>query len=269
MAKADEITVSIVSHGHGRQLADLVKQVLAQPGVSHVILKLNVDESLDLPFTDRLEVAQNVTQQGFGANHDAAFTRCKTPYFCVLNPDIGLTEGVLETLAQCLRATKSAIAAPRVLSPDGSIEDSWRRFLTFSRLVCKAFGHDTTVWPQTVSQKPAVLQQHDLVRRSDTASADVDWPDWIAGMCMLFDSEAFRAIKGFDKGFFLHYVAVDICSRLWRSGSMVVACPAGSVTHDAQHASRHNWRYMRWHAESMARYFWKYAWRLSKTKTNQ
>ena len=269
MAKTDEITVSIVSHGHGRQVADLVKQVLAQPGVSHVILTLNVDESLDLPLTDRLEVVRNVTPQGFGANHNAAFTRCKTPYFCVLNPDISLSKGVFETLAQCLQATKSALGAPRVLSPDGSIEDSWRRFPTFSRLVFKAFGRDTTVWPQTVSQKPAVLQQHDPVRQSDATSAEVDWPDWVAGMCMLFDSEAFRAIKGFDEGFFLYYEDVDICARLWRSGSMVVACPAVSVTHDAQRASRHNWQHMRWHAQSMARYFWKYAWRLPKTKTNQ
>jgi GT2 family glycosyltransferase len=283
--KAGEITLSITSHGHGHLVEQLLKEVLTQPTVAHVILTLNVDESLDLPFNDRLEVVRNASPQGFGANHNAAFTRCKTPYFCVLNPDISLSEGVFETLAECLRITRSALAAPRVLSPDGSIEDSWRRFPTFIRLVCKAFGHDTTLWPQKVTQKvvqsagqgvlqaraqsSVVLQQRGIDPHNGTADAEFYWPDWVAGMCMLFDSESFRAIKGFDEGFFLYYEDVDICARLWRSGSMVVACPAVSVTHDAQRASRHNWQHMRWHAQSMARYFWKYTWRLPKTKTNQ
>jgi N-acetylglucosaminyl-diphospho-decaprenol L-rhamnosyltransferase len=138
-------------------------------------------------------------------------------------------------------------------------------------LVCKAFGHDTTLWPQKVTQKvvqsagQGVLQ----ARAQGTADADVDWPDWVAGMCMFFDSAVFRALKGFDEGFFLYYEDVDICARVWRSGSVVVACPAASVTHDAQRASRRQWRHMRWHAQSMARYFWKYGWRLPKTKTIQ
>ena len=262
MAKTDEITVSIVSHGHGRPVADLVKQVLAQPGVSHVILTLNVAESLDLPSAGRLEVVRNVSPQGFGANHNAAFVRCQTPFFCVLNPDIGLTEGVFEALANCLRTTKSAVAAPLVLSPSAAIEDSWRRFPTFFGLVCKALGRDSTIWPRTSIGS----EQKGLHQQSDALMATVERPDWVAGMCMLFASDAFRALKGFDEGFFLYYEDVDICARTWQSGLSVVACPAVSVIHDAQRASHRNWRHMRWHAQSMARYFWKYAWRLPQTK---
>ena len=83
---------------------------------------------------------------------------------------------------------------------------------------------------------------------------------------MLFDSEAFRALKGFDERFFLYYEDVDICARVWQSGAMAVGYAAATITHDARRASRREWQHMRWHAQSMARYFWKYAWRLPKTK---
>lgn len=265
MTTSNGITVSIVSHQHGATVVDLVKQVLNQSGVVHVILTLNVAESLDLPSADRLEVVRNVSPQGFGANHNAAFAGCQTPYFCVLNPDIGLTEGVFEALANCLRTTKSTVAAPLVLSPNAAIEDSWRRFPTFFGLVCKAFGRDPSIWPQA----SVAAQPKGLHHQSDALMATVEWPDWVAGMCMLFESEAFRALKGFDEGFFLYYEDVDICARTWQSGSTVVACPAVSVIHDAQRASHRNWRHMRWHAQSMARYFWKYAWRLPQIKKSR
>jgi hypothetical protein len=250
---SDGVTVSIVSHGHGQQVADLVRQVLREPKVALVVLTLNIAEPLNFLSVDRLAVIHNPTPKGFGTNHNAAFERCQTPYFCVLNPDIVLSEPLIEALVDCLRATDSGVSAPLVLSPSGAIEDSWRRFPTFSSLVHKAFGRDSTIWHQDPSSVQSNVSQRG------------GFPDWVAGMCMLFDSTAYRALGGFDEGFFLYYEDVDICARVWRSGQTVVACPSVSVVHDAQRASRHNWRHMRWHATSMARYFFKYAWRLPKT----
>lgn len=79
---------------------------------------------------------------------------------------------------------------------------------------------------------------------------------------MLFRSEDFRRLQGFDEKFFLYYEDVDICARAWKSGMKVLACPSVSVIHDAQRASRRNLQHMKWHAASMMRYFWKHAGRL-------
>jgi N-acetylglucosaminyl-diphospho-decaprenol L-rhamnosyltransferase len=86
--------------------------------------------------------------------------------------------------------------------------------------------------------------------------------DWVAGMFMLFRADDYRALGGFDEGFFLYYEDVDICARLWKAGRPVLACPKAQVIHDARRASRQNLRYMRWHAGSMARYLGKHWLRL-------
>ena len=268
--RVDEITLSIISHEHGLSVERLVEDALTQAGVGQVILTLNVDESLNLPVTERLQVIRNQEPKGFGVNHNAAFKFCNTPYFCVLNPDIDLSKGVFNALLECIQQTRAAVVAPLVLSPHGEIEDSWRRFPTFIRLACKALGHDTTLWPQKITQPridtSVLVRPEERNHQHRFVAANVHWPDWVGGMCMLFDSAAFQALKGFDERFFLYYEDVDICARIWQSGATAVGYAGATITHDARRASHRAWEHTRWHARSMALYFWKYAWRLPKTK---
>lgn len=86
--------------------------------------------------------------------------------------------------------------------------------------------------------------------------------DWVAGMFQLYQTESFRTVGGFDEKYFLYFEDVDICTKLWKSGLKVIACPSVKVVHDAQRMSRKSIRYMRWHLASMVRYFYKYWLRL-------
>ena len=81
---------------------------------------------------------------------------------------------------------------------------------------------------------------------------------------MLFRSEAFAELKGFDEKFFLYYEDVDVCIRAWNRGLRVLACPRVSVIHDARRDSRRSLRHLRWHVASMRRFFWKHWARLPK-----
>lgn len=87
-------------------------------------------------------------------------------------------------------------------------------------------------------------------------------PDWVAGMFMLFPSAAFEAVGGFDENFYLYYEDVDICVRLRHLGYRVAVMRGASVVHNARRDSRRCLRFARWHAASMARYFWKHWGRL-------
>ena len=78
--------------------------------------------------------------------------------------------------------------------------------------------------------------------------------DWVAGMFMLFRSEDFREVGGFDERFFLYYEDVDICRRLLSRGQRCVFQPDASVIHHARRASRRDLRLMGIHASSAARY---------------
>jgi GT2 family glycosyltransferase len=243
------ITTSIVSHGHGQQVELLVKQTLKDPNVARLVLTLNTHEDLKLPTDERLVVLQNATPRGFGANHNSAFKHCETAFYCVLNPDIVLREDTFGQLVACLTTTKAAVSGPLVLSPCGEQEDSWRRFPTVLSLCLKAVGHDITVMKQGDKDFPL-------------------FPDWIAGMCMMFDANYYQQINGFDERLFLYYEDVDICARLWQQGTAVAASSKATVIHNAQRASRREWQHMKWHASSMFRYLKRYSFRMPKTDRN-
>ena len=233
------ITVSVVSHGHDLPVADLITQLLAQPVVTRLVLTLNVPQRLDLPTDERLLVISNDSPRGFGQNHNQAFAHVLGEYFLVLNPDVGLTPALLSLLLDCQQAAGAAVVAPAVFASNGTRQDSWRQFPTLRGLFAKALGHDTSqVTPETDSH--------------------LTYPDWVAGMCMLFDAKAYRQLGGFDERYYLYYEDVDICARTWLRGMTVAGCNRARLVHDGQRASHRNWQHLRWHVASMLRYLWQY-----------
>lgn len=240
------ICISVVSHGHGIMVDHLVERLLSFPEVSQILLTRNIQESSKLRSSDRIEIITNKVPLGFAANHNAAFfLKCNEPLFCVLNPDIELPNNPFPGLLDCLEATGAALIAPKVVAPDGTLEDSIRRFPTIRSLLAKIFKSSEGCHEEVVGQS-------------------FFFPEWVAGMFMLYNVTAFKAIGGFDPNYFLYYEDVDICVRLWRDGYRIVACPTVSVLHAARRESRHNWRFLRWHLASMARYFYKHAGRLPR-----
>lgn len=230
------ITVSVVTHRHGAFIKRLAGELLRCPAVKRIVITVNVEEPLTLPGDARLTILRNPEPRGFGANHNAAFRHCTTPYFCVLNPDIELRGDPFPQLMQAFEP-RAALVAPLVVSPAGELEDSYRKFPTVLDLVRKAVAPS---------------------RGTPAAREDLLRPDWVAGMFMLFRAEAFRSVGGFDEKYFLYYEDVDICARLRRQGRGISVCPAATVVHDAQRTSHRDLRYATWHARSMLRYFVKH-----------
>lgn len=221
----------------------LVASVLNCRLVSQIVVTVNLVETLQLPIDDRVFVIANPQPKGFGANHNAAFKLCQKPYFCVLNPDIELIENPFPVLLTEMEQKGCALGAPMVIAPDGQIEDSVRYFPTLASLIRKLFGDTDGQYTITPGQ-PSLS------------------PEWVAGMFMLFRSEDYLRLGGFDEGYFLYYEDVDICARLWQSGCRLIVCPQIQVIHDARRASHRSLRHLRWHVASLLRYFAKHAGRL-------
>ncbi len=248
------ITISVVSHGQSALVEELLKDLarLDMSMIAEVLITLNIPEEIlfepdDFPYP--ISVLRNTAPRGFGANHNAAFQQAKGEWFCVLNPDIRLVENLFPVLLEEITRLSAAVIAPMVITPNGGVEDSVRRFPTPFSLAIKFFGCGDG--------------------RYIFAAVDVTFrADWVGGMFMLFRAGDFRAIAGFYEKYFLYYEDVDICARLWKSGRSVLACPKVRVIHDAQRASRRSLRYMRWHMVSMLRYLWKHWWRLPRTLAN-
>jgi len=226
----------VVSHAQGALVQNLLQDLKSCNAVSFkIILTLNIPEVLPFDpaaFPFPVDVRRNATPRGFGANHNAAFAASSGRYFCVLNPDIRLSQDPFPALLPSLENPAIAAVAPLIRNPAGDIEDHARPFPTMASLVLKLFENKITI-------------------------QETRTPDWIAGMFMLFRREAFAAAGGFDEGYFMYYEDVDLCARLRAAGLRVEVNPAASAVHDARRASRRDLRHMRWHAISIARFLVK------------
>jgi GT2 family glycosyltransferase len=231
------VTVSIVSHGHGKMVAGLAEDLLACAEVSRILITQNIAEDVAYPFDPRVEVRRNKAPRGYGANHNVALAGATSPFICVLNPDIRLQGNPFPAVLRSFDDQSTALSGPKIIGPDGATEDSARRFPTVFSLAAKAFGgHDGTYSDRTAS----------LLK-----------PDWLAGMFLLMQREAFAKVGGFDEGFYLYYEDVDLCWRLRRAGYHIVQDRSVSVMHDARRESRRSLQFAKWHLASMARFLFK------------
>jgi len=234
------MSVSIVSHLQGSMikmlLADMQKYCKTES--MEVLLTLNVAEKLDIAGNDYsfpVSVHENFAPIGFAENHNQAFIRSSGQFFCVLNPDIRLTENPFQPLLGNLQNDIAGVVAPLIVAKNGAIEDSARSFPTPFKILWKTIGR---------------YNGSDYDIKNETF-----FPDWVAGMFMLFRSEVFEKLGGFDPGYFLYYEDVDICARLRLQGYEIVLCPQVKAIHDARRESHRSLKYFKWHLISMMKFF--------------
>jgi hypothetical protein len=236
--------VSIVSHAQGEYVRRLLTSLarLVSDAELFVTITQNVPEEVEfcrerLPFG--IDILHNPQPLGFAANHNNAFksgSHLAREYFCVLNPDVVITTNIFRPLCQRLfRHPQIGVIGPLVFNSAGELEDSMRSFPTPLSLLHRALqGRKTETW-----------KLHEGLYH----------PDWIAGMCMIYRTQIFASVGGFDERYFLYYEDVDLCCRLRLAGYQVVVDPLSSIVHDAQRASHRDLGHLRHHLASIWRFF--------------
>ena len=233
------ITVSIISHGHGAMVSDLILKLLNFPEISKIILVKNIPESISFQKSHKIQLIENLVPLGFGANHNLAFENCLTRYFCPLNPDIIFLDNIFPHLLDIIEINKATLVAPLVLNDKRIIEDSIRHFPSIFSILKKIFiGNDGTY---NLKYYKNIIQ-----------------PEWVAGMFMLFVSDHYKILGGFDEHFFLYYEDVDICVRIRQKGFKIIACLDCTIVHNARRDSRIKLHYLYWHILSMIKFFYKH-----------
>lgn len=238
MNLGDKITLSIVSHGQSALVALLLSDLaqLSQSNIE-VIVTINIPENMFVYQQSPIpiKVIRNEKPKGFGENHNAAFKQASSEWFVVVNPDIRIQSLDIQRLLRPFLSEKVAAVAPVVLSRDGVIEDSARKFPTFFTLLRRLLS-----------------KSRKIDYKVDSCFVSVDW---VAGMFVVFRAVAYERIGGFDDGrFFMYFEDVDLCHRLRHGGWDIVLNGDVSVVHLAQRASKNNLKHMRWHLISAFRY---------------
>ncbi|MDH6306150.1 N-acetylglucosaminyl-diphospho-decaprenol L-rhamnosyltransferase [Parabacteroides sp. PF5-5] len=178
-----------------------------------------------------VHIIENTEINGFAKNNNTGAAQAKGRFILILNPDIILTDGAIDTLYQYLKNNPSAgIVAPRLLNQDGSIQLSARHFMSVKFLLCRIFtnGKDDTNNP--------VVQEYLMPDISDDQPSEVDW---CLGAALLFEKSFYQQLGGFDEKFFLYVEDADICQRCWFAGKKVIYLPQSQMIHAHQRTSAH------------------------------
>jgi N-acetylglucosaminyl-diphospho-decaprenol L-rhamnosyltransferase len=231
------ITISVVSHGHAVQVAQLLAQLsaLRTNTIAKVIVTVNspgLDKALQGTASSyphlSVQWVHNPTPLGFGANHNRAFALCESAYFCVLNPDIALHGGYPDPFMGLLAALSPpavGLAYPVQVGADGAPLDFARALPT-----PRAIGH-----------------RHGLGSGTVDSSAH-----WASGAFLMFKSELFRALGGFDERYFMYCEDVDICLRTQLAGYRLAQAEA-TVVHHTQRRTLKSVQHLAWHVRSLWR----------------
>jgi len=134
----------------------------------------------------------------------------------ILNPDVRLAPGSVETMFTTMKTTNAGVVAPRVLEPDGRLFRSMRREPTLLRASGLSFTH----WPvvdEYVSD-PDAYDHRQVV-------------DWALGAALLIRTDCHTQLSGWDETFFLYSEETDFSLRAADAGWQTLYEPRAVVTH--------------------------------------
>lgn len=207
----------------------LLAQLCAHPeSIGEVVLIHNLPaEPVPVPsggWPFRFIEVFNSAPIGFGANHNQAFARCSSEFFCVLNPDIELNDpAIWWQLVQRVSEVRVGCAYPVLLNPDGTRQENEREAVS-----------------------PLALLRRHLLKRDQTRV------DWVSAAFWLVRASAWRELGGFDERYFMYCEDTDFCLRLQMAGWKLARADATAL-HDASWSSRKLGAHLGWHLRSMMR----------------
>lgn len=213
----------------------------------------------------RVTVLQLPKNRGMGANNNVGIRAAQGEYVLILNPDIVVLPGAIESLIRVLDTQPRAqMVVPKLLRPDRQLQYTTYRFPSFFlpiylRTFLGRWGRGAEIrrWYQ--------MRDWD---HNDTRAIE----GWAQGSAMLVRKSFFDLAGGFDERFFMYLEDTDLCRRIWQSRGEVWYDATAIMIHYFGHASAEKPWYLSlfnrlaWvHVASWLKYFWK--WRKQKLKT--
>jgi GT2 family glycosyltransferase len=179
-----------------------------------------------------VELIERSTNEGFATGINLGARLGRAPFLLLLNPDCVVTPSTCDRLLRFLTPRVDvAIAGPRILNADGSVQGSARRFPGLTTVIAGRSSWLTRRFPRNPLSR---LNLPGL----DAGEQPLD-VDWVSGACMLVRRSAFEQAGGMDECFFLYWEDADFCRRLSQLGWRTTYFPGATVVHAGGKSSIH------------------------------
>lgn len=221
-----EVRVVTVAFNPGEELdrfLDSLHAASTQHSVSAVVVDNGSEHDVVRTASSRhgAVVRGDGSNRGYGAGANLGAAGLAEDWVVVANPDIVWRPGSLDALVAAAGARPDAgCLGPRILNPDGSVYPSGRALPS----LVNGTGHALLgrVWPGN----PFTAAYR------GRASGGFREVGWLSGACLLLPAQVWRAVEGFDEGYFMFFEDVDLGARVSAAGRTNVQVADAVVVHD-------------------------------------
>ena len=180
----------------------------------------------------KVHLIENKKNIGFAAAVNRSLKRSNAPFVMLANPDTIFNKGCLaEVLAYFDQHPDVGVIGPRILNPDGSLQESAR---SFPNILSGFFGR-TSLLTQLFPRNR--ISRYNLVSGNGNGKDPMS-VDWVSGACMMVRRKAIEAVGGLDERFFMYWEDADWCRRMREKGWRVMYYSGVSVCHLVGESSR-------------------------------
>jgi len=169
---------------------------------------------------------------GFGRGVNLGYSQSSGDIILVCNPDATPQTGAISIALNFLdKHDEAGIICPKLIYPDGSHQQSARRFYTWNAALYarSPFRND--------DDPPGYFREYMMTDEDFSYTRDIDWA---IGAAMFITRKLAEEMGGiiFDPRYFLYFEDVDLCYTCWRLGYSVVYLPDAVFVHHYERKSK-------------------------------
>ena len=226
-----DVAVVVVTYNAMPWLERCLESVRGRPTV--VVDHGSTDGTLDAArkFEDVRVVEQD--NKGVGAGWNRGIAETTEPWVFLLNADAWVLADGLDRLVEFAeRQPRAALAGPKLLNPDGTLQRSARGFPTPWRLATEFF------FLRKLAPRSRAVNAFYAANWDHAEAREVEW---VNGAAMLARRAAIDEVGGIDEGFFMFNEESDWQYRMRQAGWEVWFFPGAEVVHVGGDATRRDW----------------------------
>jgi len=210
-----------------------IENALNGSGITYEILMLDNGSSDGTPQLltrlaesrgGRIRLYFEKSNTGTTRSRNRLFREARGAYVCVMDSDVELAAGVIDTLLPILANDRHiGIVAPRVEYPSGAWQKSFDRF------------------PTVTDKINRFLRLRDIEQKEGRAMEGRVEPfhvDYLISAFWLMRRDLLDTVGLLDEEFFYAPEDVDFCLRVWKAGFRILYVPSVTIVHHTQEISR-------------------------------
>ena len=209
-----DLSIVILHHGNPKAVTEGLKALnrawLPERTEVFVVNNGRRGANGEVPFDKNLNFDLRyfeIPNKGYPQGNNFALAQASGKYLCILT-DVVVEKNTFKTLLAYMEAQpKVGIVAPRLVYPNGDVQDNYRMFprpmdliikRTFLRKLFRRHMRRYLMWDKDPYESEAV--------------------DWLTGAMQVFTRKCWDAIGPKDERYFLFMSDIDICRTAWDRG---------------------------------------------------